>query len=105
MAFNLFDFSSKLNPLGNISQNASPQVGGATGGGMMPPTISSKPLPLAPIAKKPSTPTFTPERSQVDIITRVNQNLPKLQQELKRQGVKDEDMATILQGIVDASLK
>ena len=37
MAFNLFDFSSKLNPLGNVvptTPKASPQVGGATGGGM-----------------------------------------------------------------------
>ena len=57
MAFNLFDFSSKLNPLGNVvptTPKASPQIGGATGGGIMPPTTSARPLPQTPIVKKPS---------------------------------------------------
>jgi hypothetical protein len=62
MAFNLFDFSSVLNPLGNVVPTSPQptQVGGATGGGNLPPTITAKPLPQTPIVKKPivSEPTF-----------------------------------------------
>ena len=80
MAFNLFDFSSALNPLGNVSTppQASPTIGGATGGGMMPPTTTAKPLPQTPIVRKPiqvtSAPSFM-EKAVNTVVPKANADI------------------------------
>lgn len=80
MAFNLFDFSSALNPLGNVSTppQALPTMGGATGWWPKPPTPSSQPLPYAPVVKKPvqatPAPTFM-EKVVNNIVPKANADL------------------------------
>lgn len=102
MAFNLFDFSTSVWAW-NFTPQASPTMGGATGGGMMPPTISSKPLPQTPMVKKPiqATPAPTFMEKAVNMIvpkaSASNEVSDKDIQDLIDAWYSDEEIAKVIE--------